>query len=75
MVPVLHRILAAAAGRHDAVVATEWPLLLQGTASLDVPTAVTFPGLMSSPGSWACAPGHNPLGLVFRNGVRVVLGS
>jgi hypothetical protein len=63
---------------HDAVVATEWPLLLQGTAgttTLDVPTAVAFAGLTFYLQSWGYAPGSNPLGLVFSNGVRVVLGS
>lgn len=63
---------------HDAVIATEWPLLLQGnagTATLTVPTGFAAPGLTFYLQSWGYAPGSNPLGLVFSNGVRVVMGS
>jgi hypothetical protein len=62
----------------DAVIASDMPLLLQGTAgtaALDVPLAVAFAGLTFHLQAWGYAPGSNPLGLVFSNGVRVVLGS
>jgi hypothetical protein len=62
---------------HDAIVTTDFPLLQQstaGTTTLNIPPSLAWPGLTFFLQAWGQDPGSNALGVVFSNGVRIVLG-